>query len=120
MLNEEAGELTQAFLMHAGQARDKGLSPAELDREFRVQLSDVSAQLLIMVRHFGLDVQASWRPAPWRSSARYPPTEPAAERRFPPLPGDPRDCRAGDWQVWTRQRNLRSSYCARSWSMSRG
>jgi NTP pyrophosphatase (non-canonical NTP hydrolase) len=56
-LHEEVGELTQAFLMRAGQARDKGLSPAELDREFRAELSDVLAQVLIMARHFGVDMQ---------------------------------------------------------------
>jgi NTP pyrophosphatase (non-canonical NTP hydrolase) len=33
------------------------LSPAELDREFRAELSDVLAQVLIMARHFGVDVQ---------------------------------------------------------------
>jgi NTP pyrophosphatase (non-canonical NTP hydrolase) len=43
-LHEEVGELTQAFLMRTGQARDKGMSPAELDREFRAELSDVLAQ----------------------------------------------------------------------------
>jgi len=56
-LGEEVGELTQAFLMRAGQARDKGLSPAELDRAFRAEVSDVLAQVLIMARHFGVDVQ---------------------------------------------------------------
>jgi NTP pyrophosphatase (non-canonical NTP hydrolase) len=57
-LHEEVGELTQAFLMRAGQARDKGLSPAELDRDFRAELSDVLAQVLIMARHFDVDVQS--------------------------------------------------------------
>jgi NTP pyrophosphatase (non-canonical NTP hydrolase) len=56
-LHEEVGELTQAFLMRAGQARAKGLSPAELEREFRAELSDVLAQVLIMARHFDVDVQ---------------------------------------------------------------
>jgi NTP pyrophosphatase (non-canonical NTP hydrolase) len=56
-LHEEVGELTQAFLMRAGQARDKGLSPTELDRGFRAELSDVLAQVLIMARHFDVDVQ---------------------------------------------------------------
>ncbi|MFY9929474.1 MAG: pyrophosphatase [Streptosporangiaceae bacterium] len=56
-LHEEVGELTQAFLMRAGQARNKGLSPAELDREFRAELSDVLAQVLIMARHFNVDMQ---------------------------------------------------------------
>jgi NTP pyrophosphatase (non-canonical NTP hydrolase) len=33
------------------------LSPGELDREFRAELSDVLAQVLIMARHFDVDVQ---------------------------------------------------------------
>src|ERR1700742_1997050 len=52
-LHEEVGELTQAFLMRAGQARDQGLPPAELDRGVR----DVLAQVLIMARHFDVDVE---------------------------------------------------------------
>src|ERR1700744_883413 len=56
-LHEEVGELTQAFLMRAGQARDKGLPPVELDRGFRAELSDVLAQVLIMARHFDVDVE---------------------------------------------------------------
>ena len=34
-LREEVSELTQAFLMRAGQARDKGRSAAELEQAFR-------------------------------------------------------------------------------------
>jgi NTP pyrophosphatase (non-canonical NTP hydrolase) len=56
-LHEEVGELTQAFLMRSGQARDKGLPPAELDRQFRAEVADVLAQVLVMARHFGVDVQ---------------------------------------------------------------
>jgi NTP pyrophosphatase (non-canonical NTP hydrolase) len=74
-LQEEVGELTQAFLMRAGQARDKGLSPGELDREFRAELSDVLAQVLIMARHFDVDVQDElelkwlWRNPDWVKSS---------------------------------------------------
>jgi NTP pyrophosphatase (non-canonical NTP hydrolase) len=56
-LQEEVGELTQAFLMRAGQARDKGRSAAELDQAFRSELADVLAQVLVMARHFGVDMQ---------------------------------------------------------------
>ncbi len=52
-LHEEVGELTQAFLMRAGQAQDKGLTPADLDRQFRAEL----AQVLVMARHLDVDVQ---------------------------------------------------------------
>jgi NTP pyrophosphatase (non-canonical NTP hydrolase) len=56
-LHEELGELTQAFLMRVGQARAKGLSRSELEQQFRSELSDVLAQVLIMARHFGVDMQ---------------------------------------------------------------
>ena len=55
-LQEEAGELTQAFLMRAGQARDKGRSAAKLDQAFRAELADVLAQVLIMARRFDVDM----------------------------------------------------------------
>lgn len=65
-LQEEVGELTQAFLMRAGQARDKGHSPGELESSFRSELADVLAQLLVMARHHGVDLEAEierkWMP----------------------------------------------------------
>lgn len=65
-LQEEVGELTQAFLMRAGQARDKGHSPEELEAGFRSELADVLSQLLVMARHHGVDLEAEierkWMP----------------------------------------------------------
>ncbi len=55
-LQEEVGELTQAFLMRKGQARSKGLTPAELDANFRAEIADVLCQLLLMARHHDVDV----------------------------------------------------------------
>jgi NTP pyrophosphatase (non-canonical NTP hydrolase) len=65
-LQEEVGELTQAFLMRSGQARDKGYSPEELESSFRSELADVLSQVLLMARHHGVDLEAEvdrkWMP----------------------------------------------------------
>jgi NTP pyrophosphatase (non-canonical NTP hydrolase) len=69
-LNEEVGELTQAYLARAGQARDKGLTAEELDAQFRAELADVFAQVLLLAGRFDVDVAAEverkwlvWKPA---------------------------------------------------------
>ncbi|MER5321670.1 pyrophosphatase [Streptosporangium roseum] len=65
-LQEEVGELTQAFLMRSGQARDKGHSPQELEVGFRSELADVLSQVLLLARHHGVDLEAEverkWMP----------------------------------------------------------
>ncbi|WP_416901514.1 pyrophosphatase [Micromonospora echinospora] len=70
-LQEEVGELTQAFLMRTGQARDKGLTEQEIDDRFRAELADVLCQVLVMARHHGVDLRSEverkwlrWTPAP--------------------------------------------------------
>jgi len=71
-LNEEVGELTQAYLARVGQARDKGRTAAELDADFRAEAADVLAQVLLVAERFGIDLAAEvdrkwlvWRrPAP--------------------------------------------------------
>jgi NTP pyrophosphatase (non-canonical NTP hydrolase) len=50
-LQEEVGELTQAFLMRSGQARSKGYSAQEIDERFRAELADVLCHALLMARH---------------------------------------------------------------------
>lgn len=52
MLNEEAGELTQAYVARAAQARDEGRTGAELEQDFRSELADVLAQVLLITRRF--------------------------------------------------------------------
>jgi NTP pyrophosphatase (non-canonical NTP hydrolase) len=65
-VQEEVGELTQAFLMRAGQARDKGHTPEELDEAYRAELADVLCQVLLLARHEGVDllaeVERKWLP----------------------------------------------------------
>jgi NTP pyrophosphatase (non-canonical NTP hydrolase) len=57
-LQEEVGELTQAYLMRTGQARAKGLTQAEIEANFRAEFADVLCQLLLMANHHGVDVEA--------------------------------------------------------------
>jgi NTP pyrophosphatase (non-canonical NTP hydrolase) len=56
-LQEEVGELTQAFLMRTGQARAKGNSPQQLDEKFRAEMADVLSHVLLLARHHGVDLQ---------------------------------------------------------------
>lgn len=58
-LQEEMGELTQAFLMKAGQSRDKGLTQGEVDAGFRSEVADVLCHVLLLARHHGVDVEAA-------------------------------------------------------------
>ncbi|HEX6361101.1 hypothetical protein [Actinophytocola sp.] len=55
-LQEEVGELTQAFLMRTGQARAKGNTPQELDDRFAAELADVLCHVVLMARHHGVDL----------------------------------------------------------------
>lgn len=57
-LQEEVGELTQAWLMHSGQGRTKDLTPAELAANFRAELADVLCQVLLLARHHDVDLAA--------------------------------------------------------------
>ncbi|MDQ1124931.1 MazG nucleotide pyrophosphohydrolase domain-containing protein [Microbacterium trichothecenolyticum] len=69
-LNEEVGELTQAYLAREGQARDKGRTRDELETDFRSELADVLAQVLLIARRFDVDLTAEverkwlvWKPS---------------------------------------------------------
>jgi NTP pyrophosphatase (non-canonical NTP hydrolase) len=55
-LQEEVGELTQAFLMRTGQARAKGNSQQALDDRFGAELADVLCHVLLLARHEGVDL----------------------------------------------------------------
>lgn len=56
-LGEEVGELTQAYLARSGQARDKGRSEEQLEEDFRAELADVLAQVLLIARRFDIDLE---------------------------------------------------------------
>ncbi|GAA2491295.1 pyrophosphatase [Winogradskya humida] len=57
-LQEEVGELTQAFLMRSGQARPKGHTPEQLQANVGAEVADVLCQLLLLARHLDVDVAA--------------------------------------------------------------
>ncbi|MET8986755.1 MazG nucleotide pyrophosphohydrolase domain-containing protein [Nonomuraea wenchangensis] len=60
-LQEEVGELTQAFLTRSGRARTRGRTPSEIEADFRAELADVLCQVLLLARHHGVDVEAEVR-----------------------------------------------------------
>ncbi|MFG1605428.1 MazG-like family protein [Actinoplanes sp. NPDC049265] len=79
-LQEEVGELTQAFLMRSGQARTKGLTADEIEAGFRAELADVLCQTLLLARHHGIDIEDAVR-RKWLVRLPGPPL---------PDPGEPR------------------------------
>ncbi|GAA0959181.1 MazG nucleotide pyrophosphohydrolase domain-containing protein [Kribbella koreensis] len=58
-LQEEVGELTQAYLQVTGRARTKGSSPDEIRAAFQLEFADVFCQLLLLARHCDVDVPAA-------------------------------------------------------------
>ncbi|MEU5867135.1 pyrophosphatase [Nonomuraea sp. NPDC047529] len=82
-LQEEVGELTQAYLMRAGQARTRGMTPEEIDAGFRAELADVLCHVLLMARHHGVDLAAEVE-RKWLVRLRE---EPEAPRGGTPGPG---------------------------------
>jgi NTP pyrophosphatase (non-canonical NTP hydrolase) len=54
-LSEEMGELVQAYLARSGRSRDRA---GDADQAFRAELADVLAQLLLVARRFGVDLDA--------------------------------------------------------------
>lgn len=55
-LGEEVGELMQAYLARAGQTRDKGRSSSQLEDDFRDELADVLAQVLLISKRCDVDL----------------------------------------------------------------
>jgi NTP pyrophosphatase (non-canonical NTP hydrolase) len=56
-LQEEVGELTEAYLQVTGQGRDKGRSATELRADLEAEVADVLAMLLLFARHHAVDVE---------------------------------------------------------------
>ncbi len=63
-LQEELGELIQSYLMMNGQARRKDKSEEELASDFRQEVADVFAHVLLLAKHNNVDlekeVKAKW------------------------------------------------------------
>ena len=55
-LQEELGELTQAYLQHTGRARTKGLTPEQIRAGFHQEFADVFCQLLLLARRHDVDL----------------------------------------------------------------
>lgn len=76
-LQEEVGELTQAFLTLSGRSRDRGLSDDEVRSAFRGEVADALAQLLLVARRFDVDLgeelERKW--FRWRHLVRREDTE---------------------------------------------
>lgn len=56
-LQEELGELTQAYLKLKGQARTNCKSPEELQRALAEETADVLCHVLLFAKHNGIDVE---------------------------------------------------------------
>ncbi|MEU8225262.1 pyrophosphatase [Kribbella sp. NPDC048915] len=55
-LQEEVGELTQAYLQHTGRARSKGATPDDIRDTLHQEFADVLCQLLLLARHHDVDL----------------------------------------------------------------
>ncbi|TCC51243.1 pyrophosphatase [Kribbella capetownensis] len=55
-LQEEVGELTQAYLQHTGRARSKGLSGEQIRDTFHQEFADVFCQLVLLARQHDVDL----------------------------------------------------------------
>jgi len=56
-LQEELGELIQSYLMMIGQAKKKNKTQKELDEDFRKEVADVFAHILLLAKHHGVDLE---------------------------------------------------------------
>lgn len=56
-VQEEVGELAQAWLAKTGRQRDKGLTHAEIDERFALELADSIGMLLAFAQVTGVDVE---------------------------------------------------------------
>jgi NTP pyrophosphatase (non-canonical NTP hydrolase) len=55
-LQEEMGELTQAYLQHTGRARTKGRTAEQIRDGFHQEFADVFCQLLLLARQYDVDL----------------------------------------------------------------
>ncbi|TCO52142.1 hypothetical protein EV646_1011139 [Kribbella antiqua] len=55
-LQEELGELTQAYLQHTGRARTKGQTAEQIRDTLHQEFADVFCQLLLLARQHNVDL----------------------------------------------------------------
>ena len=58
-LQEEAGELTSAYLRLTARGRDKGETRDAIRRQFEDELADCMAQILLIAEKNGVDLEAA-------------------------------------------------------------
>jgi NTP pyrophosphatase (non-canonical NTP hydrolase) len=58
-VQEEAGELAQAYLQLTKRGKDRGESAETARRKFEDEASDLLGQLLIFAHHHGIDLEAA-------------------------------------------------------------
>lgn len=58
-LQEELGEMTQKYLMLTDRGRKKGLTDQEIRSHFEDEVADVLGQLLLLAKHFDVDLEKS-------------------------------------------------------------
>lgn len=56
-LQEEVGELVQAYLATTGRQRDKGIAPEEIERRFAWELADALGMILALSEATGVDIE---------------------------------------------------------------
>lgn len=56
-LQEEVGELAQAWLAKSGRQRDRGLTPQAIDDRFALELADALGMLLALAELTGVDIE---------------------------------------------------------------
>ena len=64
-LQEEVGELFQAWLMHTGRGRDKGQTPDELKQMLAAETADILGMIMIFAATQNIDlnqyIEKKWR-----------------------------------------------------------
>lgn len=60
-LQEEVGELTQAFLASTGRSRPKGRTPEEVRGDLAAELADVYCHTLLLAHHLGVNLDEAVR-----------------------------------------------------------
>jgi len=73
-MQEETGELLQAWLRLTGRGRQKGESEAEIRSQLEDELADCLAQVLLIAERFGVDVEKATQ----RKWFKYLPENPDA------------------------------------------
>ncbi len=56
-LQEEVGELIQAYLMLSGKARTKGKTHEEIQADFNKEVADVFCQTLLLAKFYNIDIE---------------------------------------------------------------